>query len=157
MSREHHYRLDLTWTGADRGPTSSYQDYSREYRVVIEGKPPLRGSADPLFRGDASLHNPEDMLVAALASCHMLSFLALAARAGVSVLAYDDGAKGTMTFEGGHGQFSGVALHPRVVVAAGTDPDLVHRLHEQAHEACFIARSVNFPVTHEPSIEFPGA
>ncbi len=114
----------------------------------------MKGSADPVFRGDSSLHNPEDLLVAAHASCHMLSFLALAARAGLSILAYSDAAEGTMTFEAGHGQFSAVALHPRVVVAAGTDVSLVSRLHEQAHEACFIARSVNFPVTHEATVEF---
>jgi organic hydroperoxide reductase OsmC/OhrA len=154
MTREHHYRLDLTWAGAEHGPTSSYQTYSREYLVSIEGKPPLKGSADPLFRGDSSLHNPEDLLVAALASCHMLSFLAVASRAGVSVLAYTDAAEGTMKFEAGQGQFSAVALHPRVVVAAGTDVTQVHRLHEQAHESCFIARSVNFPVTHEAIVEF---
>ena len=156
MTREHRYNLDLEWTGSGRGPTSSYPNYSREYVVSIAGKPPLRGSADPTFRGDASLHNPEDWLVAALVSCHMLSFLALAARAGLSVLAYTDAAEGTMTFEGGHGQFSRVALHPRVVVAVGSDTGLAHRLHHQAHEACFIARSVNFPVTHEATVEVAG-
>jgi organic hydroperoxide reductase OsmC/OhrA len=154
MTREHHYRLDLAWVGAEHGPTSSYQSYSREYLITIEGKPTLRGSADPVFRGDASLHNPEDLLVAALASCHMLSFLALASRAGLSILTYTDAAEGTMTFEAGQGQFSAVALHPCVVVAAGTDTNVVRRLHEEAHEACFIARSVNFPVTHEAIVEF---
>jgi organic hydroperoxide reductase OsmC/OhrA len=90
--------------------------------------------------------------VAALVSCHMLSFLALAARAGVLVLADTDAAEGTMTFESGHGQFARVVLRPRVLIAEGSDPDLAHR----PHEACFIARSVNFPVTHEASIEVVG-
>jgi organic hydroperoxide reductase OsmC/OhrA len=154
MSREHHYQVGLTWTGAARGPTSSYQAYSREYVVEIEGKPTLRGSADPLFRGDASLHNPEDLVVAALSSCHMLSFLAEAARLGLKVVAYSDSAVGTMHFGGGSGQFVSVALHPRVVVPAGSDPAMIHSLHEKAHQSCFIARSVNFPVSHEVSIEF---
>ena len=154
MSREHRYQLALTWTGADRGPTSSYQSYSREYLVEIDGKPSLRGSADPLFRGDASLHNPEDWLLAALSSCHMLSFLAEAARAGLRVTAYTDAAEGTMTFEGGGGQFTRVLLRPRVTVPAGSDPALVDRLHGIAHANCFIARSVNFPVEHEVTVDF---
>src|ERR1700733_14367140 len=108
MSREHHYQIGLTWTGSAQGPTSSYQAYSREYVVEIEGKPPLRGSSDPLFRGDASLHNPEDLVVAALPPGHMPSFLAEAARAGLEVAAYSDSAVGTMLFEGGSGRFVSV-------------------------------------------------
>ena len=154
MGKEHHYRLGLTWTGAEQGPTTSYQLYSREYVVEVAGKPPLRGSADPLFRGNPALLNPEDMLLAALSSCHMLSFLAEAVRAGIAVSAYDDAAEGTMVFEGGGGQFSSVMLHPRVTVPLGTDPALVGRLHEQAHANCFIARSVNFPVGHEATVVF---
>ena len=138
MTREHHYKPEPGLRrGAGQGPTSSYPNYSREYLISIAGKPTLKGSADPTFRGDASLHNPEDWLVAALASCHMLSFLALASRSGLSVVAYRDAAEGTMTFEGGHGQFTRVALHPRTVITEGSDPDLAHRLDEQAHEACF--------------------
>lgn len=148
-AREHYYRLDLEWTGSARGPTATYQSYSREYTVRIDGKAPLQGSADPAFRGDPALLNPEDLLVAALASCHMLSFLAVAVRAGVVVIHYRDEAEGLMTLEAGHYQFTRVMLRPRVVVAAGTDPALVDRLHHQAHESCFIARSVNFPVEHE--------
>ena len=153
-AREHHYRLDLDWTGAAQGPTNSYQSYSREYLVRIDGKPLLKGSADPTFRGDPTLHNPEDLLVAALASCHMLSFLAVAVRAGVVVIRYRDEGEGLMTFDAGHYQFTRVVLRPRVVVAAGTDPALVDRLHHQAHESCFIARSVNFPVDHEALVDF---
>jgi organic hydroperoxide reductase OsmC/OhrA len=156
MSREHHYKLGLTWSGAESGPTSSYQEYSREYLVEIDGKPPLRGSADPMFRGDPSLHNPEEWLIAALSSCHMLSFLALAARAGLAVQGYADLTEGTMLFEGGSGRFTGVVLHPHVIVPTGTDPGLVESLHKQAHASCFIANSVNFPVEHAGSLEFAG-
>jgi organic hydroperoxide reductase OsmC/OhrA len=146
MSREHHYRLALTWTGSGVAATTSYAAYSREFLVEVEGKSPLRGSADPLFRGDPTLHNPEEMLIAALSGCHMLSFLALAARSGLAVVAYADSSEGTMVFEGGGGRFTRVTLHPRVTLAPGGDPSLVHALHEQAHAACFIANSVNFPV-----------
>ena len=157
MPREHHYHLSLSWSGARQGPTSSYQEYSREYLVEVQGKPPLPGSADPLFRGDGSLYNPEELVVAALSSCHMLSFLAEAARAGLSVLAYSDSAEGTMIFEGGGGRFSSVVLHPRVTVRVGCDVALIERLHAQAHANCFIARSVNFAVTHEAIVEFEDA
>jgi organic hydroperoxide reductase OsmC/OhrA len=157
MSREHRYEVGLHWTGAAQGPTSSYPSYSREYVVEIEGKPPIRGSSDPMFRGDASLHNPEDLLVAALSSCHMLSFLAEAARAGLEVIGYSDSAVGTMVFDAGSGRFVSVVLHPHVVVPVESDVAVIHALHEKAHQNCFIARSVNFPVSHEVSIEFQEA
>ena len=157
MAREHRYRLDLSWTGAGRGSTTSYQAYSREYLIRIEGKPPLMGSADPLFRGDPALPNPEELLIAALSSCHMLSFLAEASRAGLPVLGYDDSTEGLMVFDGGGGQFRSVTLHPRVILPAGSDPELVGKLHERAHQNCFIARSVNFPVDHLATIEYAEA
>src|SRR5690242_18984239 len=78
--REHHYSCHVTWTGAEQGPTSSFESYSREYRADIAGKPSLRGSSDPTYRGDPSLHNPEDLLLVALSTCHTLCYLALAAR-----------------------------------------------------------------------------
>jgi len=157
MSRTHDYRLHLAWTGAAHGPTTSYQAYSREYRIEIDGKPALRGTADPMFRGDAALHNPEDLLVAALSSCHLLSYLALAARAGVHVVDYEDDASGTMAFEGGGGHFTEVVLRPRVTIAPGADAALAEALHREAHATCFIASSVNFAVRHEPEIVFAAA
>jgi organic hydroperoxide reductase OsmC/OhrA len=148
--KAHHYELTLRWTGAACGATTSYAAYAREHTIDIAGKASLAVSADPLFRGDASLHNPEDMLLAALASCHMLSYLAQAARAGVHVHAYEDHATGTLVFEGGGGRFTDVLLRPRVVVTG--DLALAKRLHERAHDDCFIARSVNFPVRHEVEV-----
>jgi organic hydroperoxide reductase OsmC/OhrA len=156
MSLEHDYRAHLVWTGATQGPTTSYDSYSREYRVEIAGKPPLTGSADKTFRGDPSLHNPEDLLVVALSSCHMLSYLALCARARLPVVSYEDAASGTMVTQGGGGRFTEVVLRPRVVVAPGSDLHKAHQLHEQAHASCFIANSVNFPVRHEAEVVAAG-
>ena len=99
MAHEHHYAARLVWTGAERGSTKDYRSYSREYRVEIEGKPPLTGSADPTFLGDPAKHNPEDLLVASLAACHMLTYLAECARAGIEVVAYEDQASGKMAFK----------------------------------------------------------
>jgi organic hydroperoxide reductase OsmC/OhrA len=147
---DHVYRLALRWDERGDG-TIDYRGYSRRWIASIEGKPDLIGSADASFRGEASVHNPEDLLVAALSSCHMLSYLALCARKGVRVIAYTDDARGRMVTSGGGGRFAEVALRPQVTIAAG-ELSLATSLHEQAHHDCFIAASVNFPVTVEPSV-----
>ena len=151
-SKQHHYTVRTTWSGADAGPTRDYRSYSRELTVAIDGKPPLRASADPAFRGDAALHNPEDMLVATLACCHMLSYLALCALKGVEVVAYSDETTGVMEEEGFSGRFIEVTLKPAVTIGADSDRALALALHEDAHKACYIANSVNFPVRHEATV-----
>ena len=152
MPHLHHYRLRTRWTGAAQGPTTSYAAYARDYVVEIDGKPPLAGSADPTFRGDPARHNPEEWLVAALSACHMLSYLALCARSGIRVLGYEDEATGTMQMHDGRIRFTEVVLHPRVAIDATSDVGQAERLHERAHEECFIASSVNFPVRHVASL-----
>ncbi len=146
MERDHNYTLRVTWTGAAVGPTTNYRSYSRDHEIVFEGKPALPGSADPHFRGNPERYNPEEMLVAALTTCHMMSYLAEAAFAGLQVVAYEDDAAGTMRQKDRGGQFVEVVLRPKVVVAPGSDLDLAERLHHVAHDHCFIAQSVNFPV-----------
>ena len=148
----HEYSTSLVWTGASAGPTRSYQSYSREYEFRSPGKPPVRGSADVHFRGDASLYNPEDLLVVALATCHLLSYLADCSRAGVAVVSYEDDAVGTMAISDAKLRFTGVLLRPRVTVAPGTDVEKALRLHESAHASCYVANSVNFPVRHEATV-----
>jgi organic hydroperoxide reductase OsmC/OhrA len=147
MAQVHHFRAKVTWTGVAKGTTSSYESYSRDHVTEVPGKPPLPGSADQVFRGDASRHNPEDLLVVSLSTCHMLTYLAEAARAGVHVLAYSDEASGIMQMHEGKMRFTEVSLRPQVVVAKDSDPAQAQRLHEKAHEHCFIANSVNFPVS----------
>ncbi|MCB9948668.1 MAG: OsmC family protein [Rhodospirillaceae bacterium] len=149
MANSHVYKAQLAWTGAAQGPTSDYRSYARDYVVRMDGKPDLAGTADPLFLGDASRHNPEDLLIAALSACHLLSYLACAAKAGVLVVDYEDDAEGTMVFEKGSGHFVEAVLRPRTIVAKGTNLDLALDLHDQAHHVCFIAASMNFPVRHE--------
>jgi organic hydroperoxide reductase OsmC/OhrA len=151
MAHEHHFAARLVWTGAAQGPTRDYQSYSRDYRIEVEGKPPLEGSSDPAFRGDAGRHNPEDLLVAALSGCHLLSYLHLCASAGIEVVAYEDQASGMMAIKDRKMRFVEVTLAPKVTIAAG-DLEQARALHEQAHEACFIANSVNFPVLHMPTV-----
>lgn len=151
MAKEHHFAAHLIWTGAEAGPIRSYESYSRSWRVEVEGKPPLEGSADPTFRGDSSRHNPEDLLVVALSACHMLAYLALCARAGIEVASYADQASGIMTIKDKKMRFTEVTLAPRVTIASG-DLEQAEALHEQAHEHCFIASSVNFPVLHMATV-----
>ena len=150
--REHRFECRLVWTGASRGPTIDYPSYSRECRVEIPGKEPLRMSAAGVFRGDDALANPEDLLVASLATCHCLSYLALCARAGVPVLAYEDEAVGTMERSDRTFHFTDVLLRPRVTIGPGADADSALHLHHQAHEECFIAASVNFHVRNDPTV-----
>jgi organic hydroperoxide reductase OsmC/OhrA len=147
---DHHYRLDLTWQGNRGSGTTGYRDYGRDVLLRADGKPDLLGSADPTFRGDASRWNPEEMLVAALAQCHLLSYLHSAVRHGVVVTAYDDSPVGTMAQSGQGGRFTSVLLRPRVTVADPAMRETAAAIHREAGENCFIAASVSFPVTHEP-------
>src|SRR5262245_19048675 len=95
-SHEHRFECRLVWTGATKGGTTSYEAYSRECRIDVPNKPSIRMTAAPVFRGDPSLPNPEDLLVASLSVCHFLSYVALCARARINVVAYEDDASGTL-------------------------------------------------------------
>ena len=151
MSRQHHYQLNLTWTGNSRTGTSGYQDYERGYTVTGTDKKPIEGSSDPAFRGDKTKYNPEELLLAALSGCHMLSYLHLCATAGVIVVEYSDDATGIMVQStDGKGSFEEVSLHPKVIVSEEAMIPKAIELHKKANEYCFIANSVNFPVHHEP-------
>lgn len=145
----HLFTAHVVWTGASQGPTTSYDGYSREYLIEIDGKPPLRGSSAPVYMGDAGLHNPEDLLVISLSTCHMLWYLHLCTDAGLHVSGYIDDPEGTLDMADGKMVFTEVILRPKVTLAKG-DPDKALALHKDASEACFIANSVNFPVRHQP-------
>lgn len=149
----HGFEARLRWTGNTGRGTSAYTAYSRTHEIAAPGKPDIPGSADPAFRGDADRWNPEEMLVGAIASCHMLWFLHLAADAGVVVERYEDRATGEMRINpDGSGEFTSATLRPHVAISAG-DPALLDGLHRRAHENCFIARSVNFEVGCQPTVE----
>lgn len=153
MAREHHYAVRVRWTGNTGTGTSGYRDYARSHEILAEGKPTILASSDPVFRGDPARWNPEELLVAALSSCHQLAYLHLCAVAGVVVVDYTDHAEGWMELTtDGSGHFTHVVLHPKVTVAPGSDAAKALALHHEAHEKCFIARSVNFPVEHEAEV-----
>ncbi len=153
MIGEHSYRLHASWTGNRGTGTSGYRDYGRDVTLAVTGKPDLLASADKPFRGDPERWNPEDMLLAALSECHLLSYLHACVTAGVVVVSYEDDAAGTMVEDGaGSGRFREVVLHPRVVVAEESMIEAAYAAHARAHELCFIANSVNFPVRHEAEV-----
>jgi organic hydroperoxide reductase OsmC/OhrA len=153
MKLEHGYAIDLQWTGNLGTGTSGYKEYGRDHVVSAPDKNPIEGSADRVFFGDRDRWNPEELLLAALSQCHMLSYLAEAAGAGVVVVGYTDAATGTMVQTGnGGGHFAEVTLRPRVTIADPAQAELAASLHHPASEKCFIAASVNFPVRHEPEL-----
>jgi organic hydroperoxide reductase OsmC/OhrA len=154
VSKKHTYEVSTAWTGDLGSGTSAYDAYSRDHLLRIGAKPAIEASSDPAFRGDPARHNPEELLVASLSSCHMLWYLHLCATNKIAVTGYVDDAIGTMQEEkNGSGRFVDVTLRPRVTIGAGSDAQLAARLHEDAHRYCFIANSVNFPVRCEPTID----
>lgn len=149
MNRSHNYKLSIKWDGNKGKGTSDYKAYGREYSILIDDKETLHGSADPTFRGDKTKYNPEDMLVAALSSCHMLSYFHVCTLGGVVVVDYVDHATGLMeTLPDGSGRFIEVVLNPIVTVADASMIERASQFHKKASELCFIANSINFPVKH---------
>jgi organic hydroperoxide reductase OsmC/OhrA len=152
--KTHVYQTNVVWAGNTGQGTSEYRGYSRAHKITAKGKPVIPGSSDPAFRGDPSRYNPEELLVASLSACHMLWYLHLCADSGIVVESYVDRAEGLLAeAEDGGGRFQEVTLKPEVTIRAGGDPALARTLHERAHQFCFIANSVNFPVRCEPVIE----
>jgi organic hydroperoxide reductase OsmC/OhrA len=150
---EHHYNAHLIWGGNRGDGTTTYAGYGRQHRILVEGKPELQATADVAFRGDADKLNPEDLFLASIASCHMLSYLAVCAKYGINVLAYEDKATGTMKEDGkGGGRFEEVVLHPVVTIADAAHIERATKLHERAHDLCFIANSCSVPIRHEPVV-----
>lgn len=156
MSKEHFYKAKINWTGNLGTGTSEYTAYSRNHEVSGEGgKEIIKASADSIYRGEPSRYNPEEFLLAAIAGCHMLWYLHLCADGGVVVVDYEDETSGTLTeTDDGNGRFSEVTIHPKVTITKDSDAGLAEKLHDKAHQFCFIANSLNFPVRVKPTIIF---
>jgi organic hydroperoxide reductase OsmC/OhrA len=154
MPNTHTYRITTQWTGNSGSGTANYRTYSRDHQISAPGKAAsINGSSDPHFRGDGSRYNPEELLVASLSTCHMLWVLHLCADAGIVITGYSDDATGVMAEnEDGSGQFTKVLLRPRMAITDRARIEEAGAIHSRAHHLCFIARSVNFPVEHEPVI-----
>ncbi len=154
MSVPHHYDLDLRWTGNLGTGTTGFRAFTRDHDISAAGVPTLLGSADPAFRGDPSRWNPEQLLVASLAQCHLLTYLWLAVQEGIVVVAYDDAPTGTMLAEAdGSGRFAEVTLRPTVTITEVDDVPRAQALYDRVGDYCFIARSINFPLHHDPTTQ----
>jgi len=151
MAKTHEYQTNLVWTGNKGSGTMDYRSYDRSYVISIEHKNDIHGSSDSAFMGDKTKHNPEDLLVSSLSSCHMLWYLHLCSQNDIIVLDYKDNAVGKMTENAdGSGYFTEVILNPVVTITDEGAVSKANALHEQANKMCFIANSCNFPIRHEP-------
>ena len=149
----HTYKTQIAWTGNKGFGTSGYNKYDRSYTISVKGKPAIIGSADPAFLGDISRHNPEELLLASISSCHMLWYLHLCSSSGITVVSYEDNAVGSMDEDpDGSGRFTSVILTPTIVIEESDKKDLAINLHSQANKMCFIANSLNFKVLHRPNV-----
>jgi organic hydroperoxide reductase OsmC/OhrA len=151
VNKQHTYNLFIEWKGNMGKGTSGYSAYNREHIVSAKNKISIQCSSDAAFRGDKTKYNPEELLVASVATCHMLWYLHLCADAGVVVTDYKDNATGTMEeTEDGGGFFNEITLYPQVIVKDTSMIEKANALHARANKLCFIANSVKFPVHHRP-------
>jgi organic hydroperoxide reductase OsmC/OhrA len=144
------HRAQIRWQRTT--PTFTYETYSRAHEVRFKnGGIVLPGSAAKKFLGDDSKVDPEEQFVAALSACHMLSFLAIAARKRVTVDSYVDDAVGFLE-KGSHGKLmmTRVILRPSVKFSDDPGRETLDQIHHLAHETCFIANSVTTSVAVEP-------
>jgi organic hydroperoxide reductase OsmC/OhrA len=156
-SKQHQYKVLVEWTGNEGTGTSGYANYKRDHLVYSGGKPTIRGSSDPSFRGDPQRWNPEELLVASIAACHKLWYLHLCSSNEVTVVSYRDEAEGFMAEdESGGGHFVRVTLRPQVAICSGQDKHKALELHKEAHAKCFIANSVNFTIDHAAVVLWEG-
>jgi organic hydroperoxide reductase OsmC/OhrA len=150
MTTTHRYHAQCSWSGSTG---EGYDQYRRDHEVSA---PPatarLALSSDPAFRGDPSRMTPEQLLVVAAASCQLLSFLAVAARARLDVVGYEDDAVGEMPEDLNPMRLSRIALRPRITVRGPVNEDRIRRLVDLAHRECYIANSLKTEVEVEPTI-----
>ncbi|CAM1359751.1 OsmC family protein [Tenacibaculum xiamenense] len=151
MKRQHNYSAIIKWTGNKGKGTLNYKEFERSHMISINNKPDILCSSDPVFLGDKTKYNPEELLLASLSSCHMLWYLHLCSESNVIVTEYIDEPTGIMIEkQNGSGCFSEVSLNPIIKVAEQSMIEKAIELHKKANELCFIANSVNFKVLHNP-------
>lgn len=152
MAKLHDFVSSIVWTGNRGEGTRSYKGYDRTWDIAFPGRDVIHCSNDPLLGGDPDKMNPEDLLISALSACHMLWYLHLASNAGIIVTGYSDDPVGHgETLPNGAGRFLAAILRPKISVQEGANLELAAELHQKVHAFCFIARSVNFPISYEPT------
>ncbi|MEX0298424.1 MAG: OsmC family protein [Kordiimonas sp.] len=153
MSTEHEYTTQVIWTGNTGEGTKTYKGYERSWDIAAPNKPIIHCSNDPLLGGDPTLMNPEDLLLSSLSACHMLWYLHLASKEKITVQSYEDMPVAIgETLPNGTGRFLKATLHPQITVNSGCNIERAISIHNEIHQYCFIARSVNFPISYKPII-----
>lgn len=147
MAFKHLFKAKLDWN-------STSKKYSKTHQIAIEGKEILNVSAAKAFKGDPALLNPEDLLLSAVVSCHMMSYLYVCAQNGIEVISYQDNAEADLEVShNGSGRFTEIRLYPKVIIKQNEKINEALNLHLKANELCFIANSCNFPIFHFPECE----
>ena len=154
MSIKYTFKAQINREINEGESTSNPRNFSRNHNVTIANKVSgLTVSAAKYFRGDETLYNPEDLLLSALASCHMMSYLYVCSQHNIEVLSYTDQAEGDLeVVASGSGSFKCVRLKPVVTIKDANQKALALSLHTKANALCFIANSCNFPISHEATI-----
>lgn len=154
MKNNLEYAVHVKWTGNSGSGTSAYDAYGRDYEIEGGGKPILSGSADPHFRGADDKYNPEEYLLVAASACHMLTYLALCARQGISVLDYEDAPTANLNLKS-H-SIEQIVLNPKMKIKDPSHLEKAKSLHAEANRQCFIANSCKFPIEHNVSLTAEG-
>lgn len=142
--------MSCSWTGSTG---AGYEAYDRAHSATTDpATVSLRLSSDPAFRGDPALLNPEQLLVLAASSCQLLSFLAVAARAKIDVVAYEDDAEGVMPDGERPMRLTRIQLRPRISIAGEVSRERIEHLVDVAHRECFIANSLSTEIVVTPTI-----
>jgi organic hydroperoxide reductase OsmC/OhrA len=154
MNDQHRFEASIHWPADAAQKLPPDPAFSRNAVLASPGHPAVPGSSPTVFGGEASRYNPEELVTLALAHCHMLTYLSLASKKRVAVLAYDDNATSVLGKDPTSGKMKllSARLKPKVTVARGTNLDEARAMHGKAHEYCFVAGSVNFPVEVVPEI-----
>lgn len=152
MGSKHLFQAKLKWESLLQAQEGTASRYTKNHVVSFDGKMPLEVSAAKAFKGDPSKYNPEDLLLASIVSCHMMSYLYVCSKNNIEVLSYSDNAEATLeVLDNGGGRFVEVRLYPRVVLRDESAFAKALELHKEAKELCFIANSCNFPILHFPT------
>lgn len=150
----HEYHLNIVWTGNLGKGTIAADQYSRNHSLNIDNKISIQCSSDTIFRGDGSLHNPEDFFLYSIASCHMLWYLHLCADAGIVVETYEDNPVGVLDLSTGtKASFTKITLRPKIQIQDANAVEQALQLHHLAHEKCFISNSINSEIVIEADIK----
>jgi organic hydroperoxide reductase OsmC/OhrA len=152
VSGVHRYATHCSWSGST---AVGYDGYDRAHTASASpASAALELSGDAAFRGDPSRLNPEQLVVLAASSCQLLSFLAVAARARLDVVGYEDDAEGLMAEDDPPMRLTTITLRPRITMRPGPTTERVRHLVDVAHRECFIANSLRTDVRVEPTVLF---